>query len=426
MKKDIHKLSIARLNSFGNFTCSVWSKDGIVIGNEEGLKGRSSLILNEIEKKIKKKYSFEELKNKTILDVGCYDGFYLTHLSHFKFKKIVGLEPKKKNIIKGKEIRKFLKIEEPEIDFVCGDLSTFKTNEKFDIVLCLGVLHHTADHLSFLKRLKNFTSEILFIDTRVVQDKLVNKNFFLQNIEMLDVIYKFKRPKISFSAHKFESNFNDSSTHETGLVSIPNSNTLEMFLETLNYKTEILVSEKEYRKRLNHNRPLDGLLICSEPKKFKSSLSFSYPIKYEKKILKTIFENDFIENIYNIYMHKISFKSLITKNFYIYVILKNKKYHFLFDLFFKKKFNKNQIEILKNLHYSFEDKINYELAKKKYYEEDFDGAEELLNKIIYKLNSDFRTVYRSYYLLYKISKKKNLSTHIMYAEYYLRLFLGRL
>ena len=100
-------MSIAKLNSFGNFTCSVWNKNEIVVGNEEGLKGRSNLILGEIEKKIKEKYSEEEIHKKSIIDIGCYDGFYLTKLSRLKFKKIVGLEPKKKNIIKGREIRKF-------------------------------------------------------------------------------------------------------------------------------------------------------------------------------------------------------------------------------------------------------------------------------------------------------------------------------
>ncbi len=89
-------MSIAKLNSFGNFTCSVWNENGIVVGNEEGLKGRSNLILSEIEKKIREKYSEEEIHKKSIIDIGCYDGFYLTKLSRLKFKKIVGLEPKKK------------------------------------------------------------------------------------------------------------------------------------------------------------------------------------------------------------------------------------------------------------------------------------------------------------------------------------------
>jgi hypothetical protein len=49
-------MSIAKLNSFGNFTCSVWNENEIVVGNKEGLKGRSNLILGEIEKKIYAEY----------------------------------------------------------------------------------------------------------------------------------------------------------------------------------------------------------------------------------------------------------------------------------------------------------------------------------------------------------------------------------
>lgn len=100
-------MSIAKLNSFGNFTCSVWNENEIVVGNEESLKGRSNLILGEIEKKIKEKYSEEEIHKKSIIDIGCYDGFYLTKLSRLKFKKIVGLEPKKKILLKEEKLENF-------------------------------------------------------------------------------------------------------------------------------------------------------------------------------------------------------------------------------------------------------------------------------------------------------------------------------
>ncbi len=417
-------MSIARLNSYGNFTCSEW-RGRVTIGNEEGLRGRSDLILKNIEKIITKKYSLEQLKQKTILDIGCYDGFFLTSLSHLNFKKMVGLEPKKKNILKGKEIRKFLNIPEPNINFILGSLSDLNKHEKFDIVLCLGVMHHVIDHFSFLKQITNLTNELLFVDTRVVQDDLVNKNLFFKKTEMLDVIYKFKKPKINFSVHKYESSFNDTSTYETGIVSIPNRNSIEMFLKELSFKTEIVVSPKDYRNLLNHKRDLDGLLLYSTPEKKTKRYSITYAIKYERELFKTLFHDNLIEDIYRLNKKETNF-FIFKKNFYIYLCLRKKKFHFLFDFFFSKKFTSKQIEILKNLHYNLNDKIQYEFSKQNLYRKKITLAFDLANEIVNKLNSDFRSVYRSYYLLYKIFKKnKDFQNANIFAEYYLRLFLGK-
>lgn len=414
-------MSIAKLNSFGNFTCSVWNENEIVVGNEEGLKGRSNLILGEIEKKIKEKYSEEEIHKKSIIDIGCYDGFYLTKLSRLKFKKIVGLEPKKKNIIKGREIRKFLKIEEPDIEFIEGDLSNSNINNKFDIVLCLGVLHHVPDHNEILKKLSNITSELLFLDFRVIQNELVKKNEILFKAEMLDIIYKFKKKKIAFSFHKYESNFNDSSTNASGIVSIPSEDSIELFLDNLNFKTTTLISPRNYRKILNHKRPLDGMLVCAEPKKKEH---VNYARNYERKLFNTNFSSNLIENLFLISQSKSSFFLLFKKNFFFYILLKNKLF-FLFDYLFKNKFDQDQIEILKNLHYSFKNKITYELAKYYFSINKVKESFALADKLVNTLNADFRSVYRSFYLLYKISKKNSLDKKL-YAEYYLRLFYGKL
>ena len=328
-------MDIAELNSYGNFTCSEWVKDGIVIGNEEGLVGRSKLVLSEIENKLKQKYTTEEIKNKTILDVGCYDGFYLTYLSNLGFKKITGLEPKEKNILKGKVIRKFLKIPEPNINWIHGDLSKLN-HEKYDIVLCLGVLHHVTDHFSFLKSLTKFTSENLFIDCRVTPDKIINKNLFLEKTEMLDVIYKFKKPQIAISSHKYESSFNDTSTSKTGIVSIPNKKSIELFLESIDFKTNVLVGPVEYRKKLNHNRDLDGLLIHSEPIKNKKKYSLTYAIEYERKLFKTLFSKNLISSFLSFHNGNTKFYNFFKKNYLMYYFLKNKKFHKFFDFFFKK------------------------------------------------------------------------------------------
>lgn len=95
-------------------------------------------------------------------------------------------------------------------------------------------------------------------------------------------------------------------------------------------------------------------------------------------------------------------------------------------IFFSEEFNYKQIEILKNLHYFIDDKIKYEFTKENFYKKEFNYSYDLLSEIINKLNSDFRSVYRFYYLLYKICKKNNdIKNANIFADYYLRLFLGK-
>ena len=163
------------------------------------------------------------------------------------------------------------------------------------------------------------------------------------------------------------------------------------------------------------------MLVCAEPKKKKH---VNYARNYERKLFNTNFSSNLIENLFLISHSKSSFFLFFKKNFFSYILLKRKLF-FLFDYLFKNKFDQNQLEILKNLHYSFKDKITYELAKYYFSINKFKESFSLADKLVNTLNADFRSVYRSFYLLYKITKKNNLEKKI-YAEYYLRLFYGKL
>ena len=93
-------------------------------------------------------------------------------------------------------------------------------------------------------------------------------------------------------------------------------------------------------------------------------------------------------------------------------------------------FNQNQDpaikEIINNFKYSYHDKITYEYARLLFNEKKYSEAENSFLYIVQKLNSDFRTVYRSFYFLYKIAKiNKDLSKQKKYFSYYLKCFHGK-
>ena len=77
-------------------------------------------------------------------------------------------------------------------------------------------------------------------------------------------------------------------------------------------------------------------------------------------------------------------------------------------------------EIIKNLVYSPIDKISLEYGKFLIYKKNIKEGIKVLEKITQKLNSDWRSVYRSFDLLHKAYKKTGNEKK---ADYYLKLLI---
>ena len=90
----------------------------------------------------------KELEGKSILDVGCGAGYFLMsvvrQLKHDQLSGIdISIPPLLQNY--------------PEIQFICGDIIDFYTNQRFDVVFSHHVLEHIAPddletHLKSIKR----------------------------------------------------------------------------------------------------------------------------------------------------------------------------------------------------------------------------------------------------------------------------------
>ena len=417
---------IEYLNSLGPFTSSEWEKNGVRIGNEEGLSGRSKLLLTKITSFILKKYSQKEIESMSLVDIGSFDGFFACNLSKLNFKRVVGAEPRKKNIDKGKEIRNFLDIE-CNVEFQQKNLQ--EINEKFDIVLCLGVMHHVPDHYEFIKKLTNLTKKILIIDTRVLREDFIDKKKATFNSEMLDVYYKVnKSTNIAISIDKIETSFKDTSSSTSGIVSIPNKFKVLSLLNQFGFNNQkILIDPSQYRKALSHDRPLDGFLLVAEKKNIRNEnfKTFNFIRNYENNLRKSRLPKKLIEYIYSYYFSKRSFFSLFG---FVILFLIKKKLIKKFTFFLKKTIGLNeiQLEILENIFYSPHDKILYESAKEDFYNKNYQEAETKFKMITQKMNADYRSVYRSFYYLYKINKiNKNLDEKNKYFKYYLYCIYGK-
>ena len=422
---------IHSINAIGPFVHGVWKNLTQKIGDEEALTGRAQAIIDNFKYVMLKKYSIEEIKNFSLIDIGCYDGYLTTEIEKIlPFKKIVGIEPRIKNIYKGIKIRKFLNIH-TSIDFKEGDIDTItKKGEVFDIVFCSGVLHHIENVTEVLRKLKKITNKGIFIECQcyssLIKSKFIKKlvdNFYNKILEPKDIIYRFV-PKITgVCGFKLETDYYDGAAKDLSVVCVPSPTYLQTSLLGVGFSNpEITLHPIEYRKKI-FSQLRDFRSVCMFANAGKEGKDGSDDIKNNISFYVQSYERDMITKI-------------LSKDLFIKMgLLENEKSisETLFKFLIKKKFNRNlqkiankiiemigkdnlSIEILKNIKFKPEDKINFEYAKYKISIGELDLGTNILLKIISELNADWRTCYRSFALLAIIYRQQNDMVNYTYFK----------
>jgi ubiquinone/menaquinone biosynthesis C-methylase UbiE len=418
---------IESLNAHGPYSMAVWRSGDIEIGNEEGLLGRSSYFLKLIREEILKNYSLEELKNFSILDIGCNDGWVLHELSDLPFKKMVGLEPREKNIAKGKMVREILKLQN-RVDYRIGDVESLD-DEKFDIVICAGVLYHVESIPLALRNIRNICNKFLFIESRCLSEGHITSEL-MDEIEMRDLVYQFKEKICGITAQKFESGYHDGSAKEATIVNIPSVESLVMNLELLSFQEiNVVASTREYRAAVwQDKRPLSGVCITALiPDKLEEQSQTTdeesvWIQEYENGLAAEILPRDFLEPIYRAIVLKNSNAAIDPRNQEIVNLVNSKKLSNknLEELLPSSAQGKYFLEIVRNLSYSPSDKISLEFGKLLSSEGKYQEALDVLRGITSKLNADWRSTYRSFFETAKIYQILNDSAN---AEKYYKLCL---
>ena len=121
-----------------------------MIGKEEFLAGRSHYIFEKFCE-FMRQFTQEQISTMSLIDIGSYDGWFANEIEkRFNFNRIVSSEPRLKNIQKGIEVRKFLSINS---QFEIQQQNLEDIQETFDIVVCIGVLHHVDSVSRVIKKL---------------------------------------------------------------------------------------------------------------------------------------------------------------------------------------------------------------------------------------------------------------------------------
>ena len=405
-KNNLTKNDIELINSLGQFYHGHWDFNGNSISHEEGMKGRADFLLKKVQEIVKNNFTDNEIKKTSIIDVGCYDGWIIHQLSHLSFKEIIGIEPRINNIAKGKMIRKILNIK-TRVKFKQESLESLASHKKqFDIVLCLGMLHHCESVFLALKQLDGISKKMLIISAVCLPSKFITED--IKNyIELKDIAYFNQKKICGLTGEKYESAYSDGSTFNNTVVSIPSLESLVMYLNILGYDYKIIASHKDFSKFIPKDpRISQEVLICAikKDKKTKSNFMNKLIKDYERGLIETSIQPNYVLPIYNYFcLKKTDIKiNLIAKKIIKYINSPNdEKFKDMFN-FFK---NIYKQEIIKNLKYNPADKISFEWGKILYSQKKYNEAIQVLQDITQKLNADWRSVYRSFYLLKIIYKK---------------------
>jgi len=91
----------------------------------------------------------------TVLDVGCGNGSVAFDMAK-KAKNVVGIDIDDNNIRAAKE--NFLL---DNVDYICGDILSWDSRQKFDVIILSNVLEHIEKRVELLKKVKNLGEKLL-------------------------------------------------------------------------------------------------------------------------------------------------------------------------------------------------------------------------------------------------------------------------
>jgi hypothetical protein len=374
---------IEAINAHGPYNHSVWRGRGATISHEEGLTGRVEFLSKMIRQEIHRRYSEEQIRQISITDIGCYDGWLLESLSDIPFKRMVGIEPRAENIRRGQVVRNILGIES-RVEYKVGSLESIGDDEAFDVVLCVGVLHHLKSVAMGLAKLRSLCRDTLFVESISVGSAHITDQL-KSELELKDVIYKFTPPTCGIIAQKFESAYYPGSGTEMMVVEVPSVETVKMHLEILGFSEIVaVVEEGDYLKALSKNvRPFKALFLTAnlgQPKKRDDFL-----LAYERDLLNTVLADSVIDKL-TAWLGGSREIDLST---------------------FAAGSSGVEAEILGSIRFAPEDKISLELGKAQLAKGQNSKAIQTLSGITKRLNADWRACYRAFYLLWRAAEPRH-------------------
>ena len=390
---------IEELNAFGPYNHAVWRGRGVTVTHEESLTGRAEFLSALLRRALLESFPTEEMAQLTIADVGCYDGWLLEQLSDLPFKRLIGIEPRARNLEKGKKVRQILGIRS-RVEYRVGAIESLQ-QETFDVVICTGLLHHLESVGDALRILRSICRRKLILETLVLPSHHVTAGF-VHDLEAKDIANFGKAPTVGLSGHKFESSYYHGSAIRPTIASVPTLSTLEMFMEHLRFRNiTVLVEPSSYWDGAVR-RPAKACCLMAEPGSPTYEIAQTDQVlNYEKGVLGTLLPAAFVRTLFEHLCQGSSGTGTPVNDWLVIAYATGPTWLSRILLRYIRRTWRHPFafEIIKNIRYAPADKTALEMAKICLAAGDAAGCIEAARKITGHINADWRATYRAFLLL---------------------------
>lgn len=185
------------------------------------------------------------LKNRvltfdTALDVACHQGFFSFELEKY-FNTVLGIDKNEQSISEAIYVSEKMGL--GKCQFLHCNIEDYVGT--FDLVLCFGVLYHTENPISFLRKISQLTNRYLIIETQIISS-------FTPHLE--DGTYKnIKEVKGTFGLTIDDSE--EELAGITDLAMVPDLNALLYMLKYLKFQNiELYKPEKGDYEQFTRNQ----------------------------------------------------------------------------------------------------------------------------------------------------------------------------
>ena len=218
---------------------------------------------------------------------------------------------------------------------------------------------------------------------------------------------------MAVSGHKYESSYFDGSTIFTQVVELPSISGLKLNLLANNFsEINLLTTSKEYGKKLvNRDFRVYKATILGATRSKDSDANSFIEIKesifnYERSYFINFLNQSTIMNLQ--VKQGLGIKQEIALR--VLSVIRKIPLNLKILIFFEKaacklfSVNYEEISTLKVLKFDFKNKLSFEIAKFEICNRNYDQAKSLLKEIIEAEDANWRSTYRSFFLLYLLFK----------------------
>ena len=284
--------NIEYINALAPFDHGIWEGSvltggNVKVGADSLFSERSIWLVDKITKYLIDNFTRSALESMSVLEVGSYDGWVLTQIcKKIKFSNVIGVEPRKKNIKKG-EVGRLLANVNTQAKFIQGSASDIKMlfpDQQFDIVICLGMLHHVSSTYDTIASICDKSLNIIIIDSMIIPELQSEYSDIEPYVNTKDIVYYGEEKTWAIAAFKFESPYGDGSRPDFGIVNIPSAQLIEMSLSSCGFSKHMLLgSEFDFYNNTKQNlRGVKEILLVGQREMAQNNIDNKWIEKIQK------------------------------------------------------------------------------------------------------------------------------------------------